>query len=161
MIFNDLWNMDIASIWELTDPNSFIIAMSSWVGRKSNYGENMAALTPEEQVFFICNSLEGEVNNGGFSQYLYNSSGNHANRVSECMHSIGATKIAEICRTAMAAFPHPLPEDWEERQEFLDEFLTDDAEEILEQCDSEFYEYEDNLEQLVYSYIQAHRDRFT
>ena len=161
MDFNTLWNLDISAIRELTDSNDIVIAMSSWLGRKSNYGENMAVLSPEEQIFIICNHLEGEVNNGGFSQYLYNSSGNNANRVAQCMEAIGAVKTAEICRTAMAAFPRPLPEDWEERQEFLDEFLTEDVEEILEECDSAFYAYEDNLEQLTCAYILSHNDCFT
>ena len=160
MNFNELWNLDISQIWDLTDQNSFVIAMSSWVGRKSNYGNHMAALTPEEQVFYVCYVLEGEVNNGGFSQYLYNSSGNDAYRVAECMEAIGAMNTAQICRTAIAAFDQPIPHDWTERQNFLDDFLTDDVDEILNECDSRFYDYEDNLEQLTYSYIQAHKSSF-
>ncbi len=160
MDFEKLWNLDISAIWELTDPNSFIIAMGSWVVRKSNYGENMDVLTPEEQVFYACYSLEGEVNNGGFSQYLYNSSGDDAYRVAECMEAIGAKKTAEICRTAMAVFGRPIPQDRMEREDFLDEFLTDELEETLSECDSRFYRYEENLEQLTYAYIQAHRDCF-
>ena len=161
MDFDKLWNLDIAAIRELTVPNDVIIAMSSWLARKSNYGENMDVLSPEEQIFLICNHLEGEVNNGGFSQYLYNSSGNNANRAAACMEVIGAKKTAEICRTAMAAFSQPLPEDRYAREDFLDEFLTEDVEKILEACDSAFYDYEDDLEQLTYSYIQAHKDCFT
>ena len=161
MDFEKLWNLDISEIRELTDSNDLVIAMSSWLGRKTNYGENMTVLSPEEKTFLVCNHLEGEVNNGGFSQYFYNSSGNNANRVAECMEAIGAIRTAEICRAAIAAFPKPLPEDREEREEFLDEFLTEDVEEILEECDSAFYDYEDDLEQLTYAYIQAHMDCFT
>lgn len=159
--FKKLRESDISVIWEITEQNAFVLAMDGWVCRKSNYGKNMAALTPAEQVFYICQTLDGEVNNGGFSQYLYNSSGNHANRVADCMDAIGANKTAEICRKAMAAFAQPLPEDRDEREEFLDEFLTDDVSDILEECDSEFYDEGDNLEQLSYSYIQAHKNQFT
>ena len=161
MDFNTLWNLDISAIWELSDRNSFIIAMSSWIGRKSNYGEDMDALTPEEQTFIICNHLEGEVNNGGFSQYLYNSSGNNAYRVAACMDTLGAHRTAEICRSAFAVFNQPIPQDWDDRQEFLDEFLTDEIDVFLSQCDSLFYQYEDDLEQLTYSYILTHKDCFT
>ena len=161
MDFDKLWNLDITAIRELTDPNDVIIAMSSWIGRKSNYGDNMAVLSPEEQVFYICNLLEGEVNNGGFVQFFDNSSGNHANRAPECLEAIGAVRTAEICRKALASFPQPLPVDWKKRREFLDEFLTEDVEEVLEECDSAFYDYEDDLEHLAYSYIQAHKNSFT
>jgi len=161
MDFNTLWNLDISAIWELADSNDFIIAMSGWLCRKSNCGENMAVLTTEEQVFYICNVLEGEVNNGGFSQYLYNSSGNNAYLVAACMDAIGAHRTAEICHRAVTAFNQPIPQDRDERQEFLDKYLTDEIDEVLSQCDSMFYQYEDNLELLAYSYIQRHRDCFT
>ena len=158
--FKKLRKSDISVIWEITEQNAFVLAMDGWVCRKSSYGKNMAALTPEEQVFYICSSLDGEVNNGGFSQYLYNSSGNHANRVAACLEAIGAMKTAGICRKAMASFDRPLPENREEREEFLDEFLTDDVSDILEECDQAFYDCEDNLEHLSYLYIHAHRDSF-
>lgn len=158
--FKKLRDSDISAIWKITEQNAFVLAMDGWVCRKSNYGKNMAALTPAEQVFYICYELDGEVNNGGFSQYLYNSSGNHANRVADCMDIIGAKRTAEICRKAMAPFARPLPEDRDEREEFLDEFLTDDVDAILTDCDNAFYDEGDNLEQLCYSYIHTHKKQF-
>lgn len=158
--FNQLLNMDISGIWELSDQTSFVIAMGNWVGRKSDYGKNMDILTHEEQTFLICHLLEEEVNNGGFSQYLFNSAGNHANRAAASMEEIGAHKTAEICRRAIGAFQRNIPTDRTQRQEFLDEYLTDEVDAILCKCDDRFYQCPDDLEQLTYIYILAHKEAF-
>lgn len=146
---------------ELEDKTKFLIDMFMRLCEKSNYGENLDVLTAEEQVFYINNELEQEVNNGGFSQYLSNSSGNYAHRVKDCLRTIGAHKTAEICQNAFSAFGQPIPTDREERFDFLEEYETDKVAEILSKCDERFYKYEDDLEALNYNYIKSHREQFT
>jgi len=142
------------------DKTTFLIDTFMELCEKSNYGENLNVLTAEEQVFYINNELEQEVNNGGFSQYLSNSSGNYAHRVVDCLHTIGAYKTAEICKTALNAFGRPIPQDREERFDFLDEYETDAVAEILNKCDERFYKYEDDLETLNYNYVINNREKF-
>ena len=159
--FDQLLNMDISDIWKLSDEASFVIAMGSWLGKKSDYCENIEALSHEEQTFLICHLLEAEVNNGGFSQYLYNSAGNQANYAADSLDEIGAHKTADICRRAFGAFRLSIPTDRTERQEFLEEHLTDKIDEILCKCDDRFYQSPDDLEHLAYRYVQAHQKSFT
>lgn len=140
---------------------AFIIEINDRLCDKSDYGENLSALTEEERVFFIVNELEQEVNNGGFSQYLYNSSGDHAHRAVECLQIVGAVQMGEICRTALAAYGEPIPQDREERQGFLEEYETEKVESILNECDSQFCKYPDDLEELNYRYIMENREKFT
>ena len=57
------------------------------------------------------------MNNGGVSQFFFNSSGNFANKLAQAYKEIGAPKTAEICNTAVNAFKQKLPTDMEEREQ--------------------------------------------
>lgn len=152
---------DIHSIWNLTDQNEFVIAMMDYLCEKSRYGDEIDRLSTPEQVFYICTELEQEVNNGGFDQFFYNSSGNFSNRIVECFIAIGADETADICKTALAAFSSPLPVNRDERQTYLDEAVTDEISDILSACDDRFYDYPDDLETLSYQYIMKNKAYFS
>ena len=70
-----IWEMDINDIWTLENRNDFVIAMNSRICKKCANGDNIDALSNPERVFYITQQCETEVNNGGFSQYFFNSSG--------------------------------------------------------------------------------------
>ena len=152
--------MELDEIWQLTDKTDFLIAINERLNARSSYGEHLERLSSEEQVFYICNLLEEEVNNGGFDQFLYNSSGNYAHRVEECLRTIGANKTADICHVAFAAFGKPIPQDRNKREKFLDKMESDEISDILSDCDDQFYEYPDQLEDLCYQYIVANKEKF-
>jgi len=159
--FKELWDTDFDDIWKIENENNFLIAMNGWLCKKCDYGENIEKLSHAERVFYVVFELEAEVNNGGFSQYLYNSSGNFANEIVKALSEIGADKTSDICDKAFAALGGEIPEDWELRQEKLESMITDEVDEILSECDSEFYNYPDNLEELNYKFILANRNQFT
>ena len=156
-----VWETDFDDIWSIDDKNDFLIALGSWLSKKSNYGEHPDRFSPAEKAIYIIYQLEAEVNNGGFAQFLYNSSGNFANETAAALRSIGAEEIAAICDRAFSAFGQPIPKDWTERDAFLDDAITDEIDDILSQCDSDFYAYPDNLTELCYDFIMAHREQFT
>lgn len=159
--FNSIWECDFDDIWKFGDRNSLVIAMNGWLCRKCNYGENIEKLTDTEKVFYLVVQLEGEVNNGGFSQFFYNNSGDFANETPDALQKIGADKTADICSRALAAFGGTVPEDRNERESMLDDIFTDEINDILSKCDSEFYEHPDNLELLSYQFIFRNKDQFT
>ena len=100
------------------------------------------------------------MNNGGFSQFFYNSSGNFSNELVKAFTAIGANATAAICQKAVAAFGRDIPVDRDERQEMLDELESEEINEILEECDDAFYDYEDNLNELNYSFIVQNKESF-
>ncbi len=124
---------------------------------KCNYGDSMEKLNEHERVFFVTQLLEGEVNNGGFSQFFYNSSGNSSNEIVDSFTKIGALKIAKICEKAVSVFGGHIPNDRDEREDLLDSLDCDD---ILDECDDAFYKYPDDLEKLTITYITNHADYF-
>ena len=154
-------SMDLDDIWKITDQTDFLIAINERLNERTEYGDHIERLSAEEQVFYICNTLMEEVNNGGFDQFLYNSSGDHAHRVEECLRIIGANKTADICHTAFAAFGKPIPQERNRREKFLDKMESEETSDILSACDDQFYEYPDPLEELCYQYIVAHKSKFS
>ncbi len=158
--FNALWNMDLENIFKLTDEHDFSVAVSGYLCRKSNNGDNIGALSEAERTVFVVISLENEVNNGGFSQFFYNSSGDFANEAADRLRAIGAEKMAAICEKAVGAAGVRLPEDRNKREDILDE-LPEEFEDILDECDSEFYDYPDKLSELIFSFAKNNREHFT
>ncbi|MEA4832478.1 MAG: DUF4375 domain-containing protein [Oscillospiraceae bacterium] len=157
---NAFWNTDLASIWKISDKNQFLIAMNSYLCRKCNYGEDIGKLTEAEKIFYLNIQFESEVNNGGFSQFFFNSSGDFANETSNSLHIIGAEQTEKIYNKALLTLGGNLPKDQSDRQELLDSILTEAVDEILNECDTEFYKYPDNLEDLNFQFIIKNREQF-
>ena len=147
-------------VWEISDRTAFLVAMSERLWEKCGEGERLSALSPEERTAYAVDAFQREVNNGGFEQYLYNSSGALAGELLDALHAVGADFVAEIYRPALAALPAAWPEDEEERRKLLDEALTERVSELLDQCDERFYECSGDLEELLYYYILENRRSF-
>ena len=147
-------------IWGIMDANDFVMAMMEYLEEKTQYGEDMSVLSAEERIFYVTQTFEMEVNNGGVSQFFYNESGMFAGELVNAFNEIGAKVTAGICQKAIEAFSREIPVDQDEREDMLDE-LEDEISEILEECDSEFYNYEDNLSELNYNYVMKNKTSFT
>ena len=144
-------------IWNLTDKNDFVVAMTEHLDNKTQYGDDMSLLSEAERIFYITQTLEMEVNNGGFSQFFYNSSGNFAGELVAAFTAIGAHTTAAICQKAVDAFGCDIPVDRDAREELLDELELDD---ILGECDGAFYDYVDNLTELNYHFVIKNKESF-
>jgi hypothetical protein len=154
-------NDNMEHIWNLTDTNDFVVAMTEYLGNKTQYGEDMSALSEAERIFYITQTLEMEVNNGGFSQFFYNSSGNFSNELVGAFTKIGANATASICQKAISAFGRDIPVDEDAREEMLDELEGDEFDAILEECDCAFFDYKDNLDELNYNFVMKNKLEFT
>ena len=93
--------------------------------------------------------LEAEVNNGGFDQFFFNSSGDHTVEIIDFLESIGAVKTADIVRRAAAKFPGGMPpKEWAKRQDLLVDDVSPDAD-AFQELDQEFYASTEDLSELV------------
>ena len=142
------------------DPDDVVFPAYDAILEKSHYGDRAEKLNPHERVILVVRLVEDEVNNGGFSQFIYNSSGSFAGDVVASMTAIGAVKTAEICQRALSAFGTEIPVDREVRQALLDQKEEEGIGEILDECDDAFYAYEEDLIRLCCAYILAHKDAF-
>ncbi len=153
--------VEMEEIWKIEDINNFIIALDTHIAQKCSYGENMSVLTEAERVFFVTQSVEMEVNNGGFSQFFYNSSGDFANEIESAFIAIGAVKTAAICKQAVDSFGCAIPSDADERADLLDSIDSEAFDAKLSVCDDAFFAYEEDLNTLNYEYVLAHKDQFS
>ncbi|MBR2054197.1 MAG: DMP19 family protein [Clostridia bacterium] len=151
----------LKKIWNMEDVNERIMALSEYVAEKCQFGIKMEKLSHPERVFFITQNVEIEVNNGGFSQFFYNSSGDFAGEMVEAFQEIGAEKTAVICQHALDAIGQPLPQNRAERIELIEAIETDALMEALNACDDAFYEYRDDLNALNDAYVQKNKADFT
>ena len=154
-------SLDIDHIWDLTDTNDFVVAMTEHLDNKTQYGDNMSVLSEAERTFYITQTLEMEINNGGFSQFFYNTSGNFSSELVNAFSAIGANATAVICQKAISAFGQDIPTDQEERQKMLDELESEELNEILEECDNAFFDYADDLNELNYTFAINNKKSFT
>lgn len=157
--FNQLWNKSTKEIWNIDDTNSFIIAMTRKINEKCNYGDNISVLTPKEKIVYIVDKFQSEVNNGGFIQFLY-SNGDLVDSLLSSLIAIGAKHIVEIYKNVLENIPHELPNNEEERNALLNELITDNITKIFDSCDQKFYKCSDDLEELLYQFIQNNKSSF-
>lgn len=115
---------------------------------------NLSAL----QISELIDELESQVNNGGFDQFFFNSSGCNVLLIIEALEAVSASKTAAIVRRAASKFPSGTPpQDRTLRQEQLRQISPDcDAFEVE---DKEFFAYVEDISALVSSYVSTHRDQ--
>lgn len=124
------------------------------INEKCNYGENLGELTNGERIIYFVGEIEGEINNGGFSQYFFNSSGRNAKEAINALKIINAEYTASLLEQALAIYKNGSTNDSK------DDELTEEQEEELNELDDKFYEYNDNLSELQVTYIKNHKEEF-
>jgi hypothetical protein len=121
-----------------------------------------ADVSHADQVFHRIWMLEAELNNGGFSQYMFNSSGDHALSAVDALREVGADDLAAICQSFFALLRGGAPAaDQDLRQGQLDEVaerMGEDAfEEACSKLQAEFCAGEDELRRQLVRYIREAR----
>ena len=95
-----------------------------------------------EKEFLGLYWLGGDVNNGGFEQYFFNSSGDMAKEALAGLKRTGDVRISGILERAMNAIPGGWVADRINRQNRSEVYWEDedsDYNKILSACDEEFY----------------------
>ncbi len=142
------------------DINGSIIELDNFIGELCDYGDDFSKLTDHQKLFYLNQNLEREINNGGFNQYFINSSGDNAHETILSLNAIGADKTADILQKAIDQFPNKtVPKDRGERTEIV-ERIEEVADEVWNDLDQKFYEYEDDLNTLNIEYVNKYKDFF-
>ena len=142
------------------DINSTIIELDNFIGELCNYGDDFSKLTDHQKLFYLNQNLEREVNNGGFNQYFSNLSGDNSHETILSLTEIGAYKTAAILTKAIEQFPNKqVPKDSDKRIETINQ-IEAFANEVWNDLDQKFYEYQDDLNALNIEYVKKHKDFF-
>jgi hypothetical protein len=152
--------LDLEKLLTSDNINNSIIAIDNFICELCNYGDNIEKLTEQQRNFYYNQNLEREVNNGGFRQYFYNSSGDFALETIESLNLIWATKTAAILQKAIDQFPGKIVQkDRIERRATLENIKLS-ADEVWEELDQMFFTYEDNLNALNIAYVRLNKGKF-
>ena len=151
---------DLEKLLSTDDINDSIIELDNYIGDLCSYGDEMDKLTEQQKQFYYNQCLEREINNGGFNQYFFNSSGDFAHKTVQSLQTIGANKTADILQKAIDQFPNSnVPEDRTERQEILEQ-IQETANVVWEDLDQKFFIYEDDLNMLNIEFVRKNKDKF-
>jgi hypothetical protein len=116
------------------------------------------SLTAEECAILAVEALEREVNNGGYSQFFFNSSSGYAPIVVEALERIGCPEAARLTKRAIDAFGvDPMTPSHSYRDAIVE--LTSEREEALGRCDTEYYAVVGDLAGPLFQFIKRERGR--
>jgi HEAT repeat protein len=122
--------------------------------------KGFAALTPQQQHWETVVMFDSEVNNGGLSQYFFNSSGEHWKIALAGLDAIGAKERAGILREAVALFGAAPPVTVRrERQDQLAKVARQN-EKALSALDDRYYKSTESIEVLLTEYVLNHPEAF-
>lgn len=152
---------DLDAIFALENDTDFCTALSSALEDWTEYGEYPDRLSPEGQVFYLCNALQEKVFNDGLYGFILESYGRWAPETVDALETVGAPQTADILRRVIALLPNGIcPKDDIERETIL----LDNADyysEAYDALDDEFYADPDgDLQDLYAAYARAHRECF-
>ena len=119
-----------------------------------------ADLTPGQRALWALWVVDGEVANGGFEQFFFNSSGSLMDESIDSAERVGADHHAQILRQAAALYPNSeVPEDRDERERLLQSFPKS-ADRTLRALADRWYARDGELEQKMVAYVEGHPDEF-
>ena len=93
--------------------------MDGWSVYEDLVGQNWAALPPDQRALVGFASLRSEVDNGGFDQFFYNSSGDLAVEAMNASRSLHLDHVADLICRAMELLPGGYSSDRTVRQAAL------------------------------------------
>ena len=159
---------DLDKILQMDREDVIVMEIDKYLNEKSSYQDDMDKLNSSQRVLVIVENLEREINNGGFHQFYWNSSGDFANETVEVLYKIGAKNTAEIVKRANSEFPNGIvPTDRDKRGEILDT-INEEAKAKWNELDFKFYgpnevtgkmEIED-LPSLLIEFVKSNKSDF-
>ena len=137
-------------------------AINERPGFYDDVNRSLAELRPGDRALYVLWAVDGEINNGGFSQYLSNSTAELHDEAVASAEGIGAKKTAALLRRLPRVLGVArVSADRDERQRLLDG-LTDEQLAELRRLDEEWYAgISAEIEAGLVEYLRAHPEAFS
>lgn len=127
---------------------------------KKESAQGFNALTKPEKFYLAVMKLDGEVNNGGISQYFFNSSGDSWQEAEAGLEAMDFKQRSAILHEAIEKFGTNKPSaDREVRQEQLAKLARKD-DKLFDALNTRYYESTEVLDVLVNAYVIEHAKAF-
>lgn len=116
-------------------------------------------ISEPRRVVYVVDSLQGDINNGGFDQYYINSAGNGASIAPACLRRVDLESIANLVERGNAEFKELPASRRYLRMEQLEK-LGEDTIEKWDCLSEEFYQSDSDITGQLVRYILMNRDHF-
>jgi hypothetical protein len=151
-----------AKILDLTDSAEVASkAFASLVdahAKGKNYEAYVASLPKHWRIIYAAISLDGEVMNGGFHQYFWNTEGRWNREAEESLETIGAEPFLKLFRDAKRIFDaHDYPAEKAKAGKSWDLFSVGYKEKRMGNLDTMYFEEKKSLPTFVGEYIKRNR----
>ena len=132
------------------------------VDRVHNTPEGFSSLTDDEKTYFAVSCLEGEVYNGGFSQFFSNNSGELYAEAVIGLEKLNAPRSQNLLQRGAAILFDDIvpPTDRERRWELIKRHSDIDEEPLpawcseLEELEKQYWDDPDNLSKLLADFAE-------
>jgi hypothetical protein len=117
-------------------------------------------ISEPRQALYAAYWFEAEINNGGLSQYYFNSAGNQAAKAPKYLRALGLNEAADILEEANAFFPSATPpRDRRARLAILDA-VEERASQTWYELEERFYQSAISFQPNMITYIRNNRQEF-
>lgn len=139
-----------------------VSAIRNRIGCRCIGPSNFDQLTYGERLVLDLTSMDGEVLNGSFEQYLTNSTGESGEDVKVYLASVGAAQTLELFRLLSEIFPGgTIPRDREQRCAAIEKWYDMEASiDIFDELSNRYYRQSESLDVLIVEYVRKHRADF-
>ena len=148
----DVGDLTVGQLIQLEDTHridSIIVAIeAALVDRET--------VTATERIVLAIESMEREVNNGGFNQFFFNSSNEYASELPSALREIGVPVVAEISERALRAIgaqPNWTNDQFEEASVDPEQSIMDE----LNECDEAYYASGDAIAEKLFEFIKINQ----
>lgn len=131
--------------------NPFYLLYDKLIKRVHGPAGSFDALSENEKLYYTLSLFRNEINNGGFHQFFFNSSGSYYDLVERGLEMMDEQASLQLLRKAKGiVFPAaPVPRDTETRRDLMPIADPDDAQPMwarrLDELDQRFYANPDTL----------------
>ncbi|MEI9908904.1 MAG: DUF4375 domain-containing protein [Bacteroidota bacterium] len=124
--------------------------------------KTVTAWNKERQAIYVIWLLEAEVNNGGYNQYYFNSSGQFYKLLPDALKLVGANKFATLTEKANSTYEKENDKITKHQDRTLEGFSKSYEDNPLNKFDDEFYVLykAENLQKLQVEFIRKHKQEF-
>ncbi len=151
---------DITKLIATGDIEESMNELDTYICELCNFGDNINLLNEPQKNFYLIQTFEREMDNGGFSQFFFTSSGDYSHETVKSLRVAGADDMAELLLRSFEQFPDKtVVADRRSRQEILEQ-IEENAEENWGKLELEFYKREPKLTVVLWEYVKQNRSFF-
>ena len=122
--------------------------------------KGLASFTRGERLVYAIEGMVREVNNGGWNQFFFNSSGALAFDLVPALEAVGSKENLSIAQRALKIFGKPASLSEEERSKQLAKVTKDGENNPWEALEGEFYQNPEDLDGMIVEFIARNQAEF-